>query len=125
MGKAEEEVLKVHNERLQALVQGDISKLDQLVADDVIYTSPTGKVQNKAEIVADLRSGALKVEFIGSVDAMVRIYGDTAVVTYGSTTKFRDKGQDISGPLRATAVYVKRQGHWQLVAQQLTRIVQH
>ncbi len=88
----QDEVRDAHNKRLQALVHGDISALDQLVGEDVIYTSPTGRVQKKADIVSDLRSGALKVESIESDDVELRVYGDTAVVTYGSTTKFQDRG---------------------------------
>jgi ketosteroid isomerase-like protein len=46
----------------------------------------------------------------------VRVYGDTAVVTYRSTDKGNYKGQDISGQVRWTDVFVKQGWRWQLVA---------
>ncbi len=123
--KAEQEVSKVHSERLQALVQGDLAKLDQIVGDDLVYISPTGQVQTKAEVVADRKSGALKVSAIEAEDVQVRVYGETAVVTYRTINKgFLDNGKDFSGQIRATSVYVKRDGRWQLVSQQMTRIAQ-
>ena len=122
---AEQEVKQTHKERLQALINADISKLDKIVGDDLIYISPVGKVQTKAEIVSDLKSGALKVSSIEQGDPNVRIYGNTAVVTYLTTSKFVDNGREYNNQIRSTSVYVKRDGHWQLVSQQMTRVTEH
>jgi ketosteroid isomerase-like protein len=54
----------------------------------------------------------------------VRVYGDMAVATYGSTDKGSYKGKDISGRFRWTDVFVKRNGRWEIVAGQGTRISQ-
>ncbi|HJZ69046.1 MAG TPA: nuclear transport factor 2 family protein [Blastocatellia bacterium] len=123
-GAAEQEVKQTHKERLQALVNADISKLDKIVGDDLIYISPVGKVQTKAEIVSDLKSGALKVSSIEQGDPNVRIFGNTAVVTYLTTSKFVDNGREYNNQIRSTSVYVKRSGHWQLVSQQMTRVTE-
>lgn len=117
------EVLAAHNERVRALVAADIPALDRIIGDDVIYISPTGNVQTKAQIVSDLKSGLLKVSTADSDDVKVRIYGDAAVVTYRSASKFFDNGQQINGALRATSTYIKRGGRWQLVSHQLTRVI--
>src|SRR5215472_14669568 len=121
---AEQEVRQVHRSRLQALVSADLNKLDKIVGDDLIYISPVGKVQTKAEIVSDLKSGALKVSSIEQGDPNVRIYGNTAVVTYLTTSKFVDNGREYNNQIRSTSVYVKRNGHWQLVSQQMTRVAE-
>ncbi len=121
--QVEQEVLAAHKERLRALVSADVATLDRLVSDDLTYTSVAGRVQSKADIVAALESGALRVATADADDVKVRVYADTtAVVTYRSAARFVDRGQNIAGALRATSVYVKRDGRWQLVAQQLTRI---
>ena len=119
---SQQAVLAAHNERLRALVSGDVAALDRIVGDDLISTSPTGKVQTKAQIVSDLKSGALKVSTADTYDVKVRVYGDAAVVTYRSAVNFVDNGQQITGGLRCTSVYIKRGDRWQLVSQQLTRI---
>lgn len=71
---------KTHSERLRALATSNVSTLDQIVGDDLVYISPAGKVQTKAEIVNDLKSGTLKVSSIEPGDMNVRVYGNTAVV---------------------------------------------
>ena len=120
--KAEQEVRKVHSERLRALAKSDVATLDQIVGNDLVYISPVGKVQTKAEIVTDLKSGVLKVSSIEQGDENVRVYGNTAVVTYLTTSKFVDNGKDYNNRIRSTSVYVKRHGRWQLVSQQMTRV---
>lgn len=121
--KAELEVRKVQSDRLKALAMSDISKLDQIVGNDLIYISPVGKVQTKADIVNDLKTGALKVSSIEPVEMTVRVYGNTAVVNYMTVSKFVDNGKNYDNQIRSTSVYVKRQGRWQLVSQQMTRVI--
>ena len=118
----EQEVLAAHSERLRALVSGDVATLNRLLSDDLTYTSVAGRVQSKAEIIADVKSGALKVTTADANDVKVRVYAATAVLNYRSAARFVDNGQNIAGALQATSVYVKRDGRWQIVAQQLTRI---
>ncbi len=120
--KAEQEVRKVHDQRLRALAKSDVAALDRIVGEDLVYVSPVGKVQTKADIVADLKSGALKVSSIVQGDEKVRIYGNTAVVNYLTTSKFKDNGLVYDNQIRSTSVYVKRHGRWELVSQQMTRV---
>ena len=51
---------------------------------------------------------------------MVRLYGDTAVITGAATIGLR--GQAAPFTLRYTLVYVKREGQWRMVAWQSTRL---
>ena len=122
--KAEQEVKKVHDQRLRALAHSDVASLDTIVGEDLVYVSPVGKVQAKADIVADLKSGALKVSSIAQGDEKVRVYGDVAVVNYTTTSKFMDNGKAYDNQIRSTSVYLKRHGRWELVSQQMTRVAQ-
>ena len=119
---AEQEVKKVHDHRLRALASGDVAALDRIVGEDLIYVSPTGKLQGKGSIVTDLKSGALKVSSVAQGDEKVRVFGETAVVNYVTSSRFVDNGNDYDTQIRCTSVYVKRQGRWQLVSQQMTRV---
>jgi Ketosteroid isomerase homolog len=71
-----------------------------------------------------VKSGDLKIESSTNEDMKVQVHGDTAVVTYRSTDKGNYKGNDLSGQYRWTDVFVKRNGRWQIVAGQGTRIMQ-
>jgi ketosteroid isomerase-like protein len=48
----------------------------------------------------------------------VRVYGKTAVMTGQFTAKGTFKGKNIDVRERYTAVWVKQNGRWQLVAEQ-------
>jgi len=123
-GKTEEEIQELHNKLIQAQLNSDIAALDLIMADDHIFTNPLGVVQTKAQRLAEIQSGSRKLEVFSVTDVQVRVYGDTAVVTSRAMLKGQRQGQDISGQFRGIDVYVKKQGRWQVVAAQATRIAQ-
>lgn len=122
-GKVEQELIKLEHEWADAVVRGDIAVLDRIEADDLIVTDPDGKVSNKAQGLADIKSGAFKVESIKLDDMKVQAYWDTAVVTGRTTMKGQYNSRDSSGQYRWTDVFVKRQGRWQVVATHASQIV--
>ena len=121
-GSAEQEVLKANKEYGEAFVRGDAAAYDRFLADDYIYTNPTGGVADKARMMKEIKSGDMKLESGQDDDVRVRVYGDTAVVTGLWTAKGQHKGNAFNNKERYTAVYVKRGGRWQVVAEQLTNV---
>ncbi len=120
----EQAIRQLVKERDQAIQRGDMAAIDRIYADDYISTGALGTVRTKAQVIEDLKSGALKIESITSDEINVRAHGDTAIVTGRTTTKGQDKGRDISGQNRFTQVYLKRNGRWQIVAFHFSRIGQ-
>ena len=55
-------------------------------------------------------------------DETVHVYGNTAVVTSTADVKGTNKGADISGTYQASRVWVKRNGKWQQVLFQSTKV---
>jgi ketosteroid isomerase-like protein len=123
-GNAEQALLQIEQELLDALLKGDTSAGERHLADTFVFTGPDGAVQDKARLIADMKSGDLKIESSTNEDMKVQVHGDAAVVTYRSTDKGSYKGNDLSGQYRWTDMFVKRNGRWQLVAGQGTRIMQ-
>ena len=121
-GNTEQAIRQLVSELDNAQQQHDTATLDRIWADDLTFTNPAGEVLTKAQRLASRKSGETKSESFRSDDVQVRLYGDTAVVTSRATVKGQRQGQDIGGQFRITSVYVKRQGRWQLVAGQATRI---
>jgi ketosteroid isomerase-like protein len=107
----------------KAIEQKDLAALDRLRADDYTFVNPYGQQQTKADRLRLLQSGELKVEAISYDQIATRIYGDTAVVVARSTVHGSRVQDDISSQRRVTSVFVRRNGHWQVVAQQSTIIV--
>jgi ketosteroid isomerase-like protein len=112
----EQELKKLEMQYADAEVKKDVAVIGRLLADDYTLTDPDGIVITKAQTIADLKSGQDAVSSSAYSDMKVRIYGDTAVVTYVEKGKETYKGRDISGTRRWTDVWVKRGGSWQCVA---------
>ena len=112
----EQAVMGIERELLNAILKGDASASERYLADTYVFTGPDGTVENKAQAIADIKSGDLKLQSASLDGAKVQVYGDTAVVTYSSNDKGTYKGKDISGKTRWTDVFVHHNGRWQLVA---------
>jgi uncharacterized protein (TIGR02246 family) len=118
-----EAIKQLEAERNKALVAGDVAAIDRLYSDD--YTSAVGSTfRTKPEVLADLKSGTLKLEASSNDETNVRVYGNTAVVTGKTTSKVTDRGADTSGQSYFTRVYVNQNGRWRLVANHSSRVTQ-
>jgi hypothetical protein len=120
---AVEGIKRLEAERNKALVAGDTAAIDRLYSDD--YTSAVGSTfRTKPDVLADLKSGALKLEASSNDETNVRVYGNTAVVTGKTTSKVHDRGSDTNGQAYFTRVYVNQNGRWRLVANHSSRVTQ-
>jgi ketosteroid isomerase-like protein len=121
-GGAEEEVKRLLEEYSEALLRRDIGVLERIWADDFTFTNPMGSVLSKAQRIANIKSSATSLTSVTVNDQDVRAYGDAVVATNRITLEGRYSGQEGSGQYRTLGVWVKRQGRWQMVALQMTRI---
>jgi ketosteroid isomerase-like protein len=115
-GDVERSVMQIEQELVKGLMAGDASMFERYLSETYIFTAPDGVVTDKAQTIADIKSGDLKFQSSKLDNMKVQAYGDTAIATYGSTDKGSYKGKDISGLFRWTDVFVKRNGRWQIVA---------
>jgi ketosteroid isomerase-like protein len=120
--EAEEELLKVEKEFAQAIVSNDLEGIGRIVADEWIIIDANGDIVERTRFFEVIKSGALTHDLMESEDFRVRVYGDGAVVTGLTRTKGKFMGQEFSTQERATDVFVKRDGRWQCVLTQLTRL---
>ena len=120
--RSEREVLAANAAFDRAIVSRDAGAYSRLLADDFIFTSADGKVSNKQKEVDRVRSGGLTFTTGKSDDVRVKVYGNTAVVTGRFTAGGKNEGRDFTFVERYTAVFVKRNGNWQMVAEQATEI---
>ncbi len=106
-----------------ALVQGDASSLEDVLADDFLLIDVmSGSEVPKAAMLDVLRSGQLKFHSIQPAEARVRRYGATAVITGRTEMKMSFDGNAIEARSRYTHVFVEEDGRWRMVAAQGTQI---
>ena len=117
---AEQAVRQVEDRRVKAIIDDDFAALDVILADDLTYAHSSGVLDTKASYLEALKSGKTKYLTFDRTPSVVRLYGDTAVITGTATLSLR--GQAAPFSLRYTLVYVRRDGQWRMVAWQSTRL---
>jgi ketosteroid isomerase-like protein len=114
------QIVELERASKDAILHRDAGFSERTLADDYVAISPLGQIINKSETVNARKSGQLKYESFDITDMVVRVYGNTAVVTARADVRGRDLGEDFGGPYRFTRVWVRRNGHWQTVSYQAT-----
>ena len=99
-----------------ANLKGDAATLGTIFADNFISTDGEGKVQTKAEVLAEVKSGDIKYQTSRAEDMKVFLYGDTGIVSGRWTAKFVEKGKNVDIVDRFTDTWVRQNGQWRCVA---------
>ena len=124
----EAEVIKLEREWADANKTHNAEAARRIVADDAVIVYPDGNVGTKAIEVQTIESGAITADSFEMVDPKVTVINaDSAFVTGRSVIKSgkdatTKKSIDISGEYRFLDVYRRRDGKWQVVASQATKI---
>lgn len=117
------DLARLENDWAVAVQRRDGAFLEQLYADDYLFTDQDGVVWTKAQDIGNATSGALRFDAFRLEDLKVHPLGEVAaVVTGANTIKASFKGKDISGTYRFSDTFVKRDGRWQVVATQSTLV---
>lgn len=114
------EIVDMERQSKDATLHRDADFTQRTLAEDYVAITPLGQVTTKQDAISARKSGQLRYESLNVTDMVVRLYGDTAVVTARADVKGRQLGEDFSGPYRYTRVWVRRNGRWQTVSYQAT-----
>ena len=114
------QIVDMERQAKEASLRRDADFSLRTLAEDYVAITPLGQVTTKQETISARRSGQLRYESMNITDMVVRLYGDTAVVTARADVKGHQLGEDFSGPYRYTRVWVRRNGQWRTVSYQAT-----
>ena len=121
--KSAEPALEADKLRRAAMISADIEKISALVADELVYTHSSGKVDDKKSLLDAIRSGSLDYEKIEPRNTVVRAKGGTVVVTGLVSIAVKAPDGLKAFDARFTAVHMRnKEGNWQLMAWQTTRL---
>jgi hypothetical protein len=123
--EAEKEALcATERERLRALREADMVVAVRLHADDYQLISPRGETWSKREYLDAIATHALHYwEFAPISPVAARVSDQMAAVRYRCTIEVSGPGGNRDrGMFWHTDLYEKRDGHWQAVWSQATRI---
>jgi ketosteroid isomerase-like protein len=99
---SKKEVTAAQNALHQAVLAGDVKKLESLLDESFIWTHRAGQQQTRKELLAQLRSGELKYSKLETSNVTVAVYGDAAVVR-GASTRQRSAIPEGFAPIGAPA----------------------
>jgi len=107
----------------QAILEGDVAELTRIWTDDYTFINPQSALVTRAQRLTNIASGNTNVAVIDNErEITVRVYGDMAVVQNLSTLRGTFSGAPTDTDLRGTFVWVRRDGRWRLVTNQLTPV---
>jgi Domain of unknown function (DUF4440) len=115
-------VIELDRKRMQAMSDKDLATLDELLADDLIYTHSSARVDSKQSLIANMKSGATVYSSIEPSEVKAQDLGDAVVLTGVAWIKVASQGKQLDFGVRFTDAYAKRGGRWQMVAWQSTRL---
>ena len=121
---AESEIKALELRLPELIVQAAWDEYAKHLASDFLHTRDNGQVENKEETMAALRDLKRKIIVMEMepADLLIHTYGDTAVASAKFTIRVREAVQVKSRVTRQTDVFVKRDGQWLMVAEQVTDI---
>ncbi len=111
--------LKACEERWEgSFVNHDISAIEQLVAEDFVGTSSSGKLGNKSTMISEARKDKNVYTSAVSGDMIVHSFGPNIAVVTGIARESgkTPAGKAFSHDYRFTDTWVERNGEWQCVA---------
>lgn len=118
----EKELTALEDQWSDAYVKGDVAVLERIEADDIVQIDADGNLFTKADDIAEVKAGIYKVKSWTREEMTVRPYGDTAVINGVARTQGTYKGKDFDSRSRGTDTWMKKDGRWQCVSGQSTRI---
>jgi ketosteroid isomerase-like protein len=120
---AETELKALEQQWLDAYVKGDTAFLKTLEAEDWTFVDSDGTTLTKAQDIKELGDKTFVCKSASVSDVKVKTMGDnyayvTGVVKMAGT--YKDK--DFSGDFRAVDVFERKDGKWQALYSQITKV---
>ena len=106
----------------RAIAQRDTRRVSDLLADDWVLVSGAGKIKTKTDVLAEMVLPELEFQAIDTRDVMVRVWGDTAVITGTVHQRYRLRGKQTDVTLRYTDTWTRSGDSWRQVSGHATRL---
>jgi ketosteroid isomerase-like protein len=115
-------VKQVGQDMGDAMVAGDIDKLNQIYADDFATVGSSGKLITKQNLLSDFGSFHDKLEWFELGPTDVQVFGDVAVAQGSVKEKRSRNGKDTSGQFVWMDLLKNRAGRWAVVRSASARL---
>ncbi len=115
-------VLKLHEAKFRWMVNKRLDSLNNILDERVQYVHSNGWVQNKKEVIEDIRSGKLAMTNVKVSEAKARVYKGFVIVNGKGVFSIVMDSKPLDIVLLYTEVYAKRQNGWLLVSRHANKL---
>lgn len=115
-------IIELDKKRMDATGQKDIATLNELIADDLVYTHSSARQDTKQSLIAAMQSGQTVYTSVVPSEVKAQDCGNAVVLTGIARISVLSNGKPNSFGVRFTDVYANRNGKWQMVVWQSTRL---
>lgn len=123
-GAADPEIVALEAELRRAQLEADVGTLDRLIADELLFTGPDGRLGTKAEDLAAHASGVLRFREHEPEELRVRRIGaDVAITSLRTRLAVELGGRIVRGTYRYLRVWAREDGRsWRVVGGQVSEV---
>ena len=122
-GSFEQEVLNANREYLEAYGRRDVAALDRLLADEFTIRGRYGRYESKARRLETVASPDLEFISVDSISTSVAADENAGEVSGRAVVHGSRSGRDFtSPPYGFTRRFERRDGRWQVVSVEVSRI---
>lgn len=115
-------IIDLDRKRMTAMAEKDIRTLNEVIADDLVYTHSSARLDTKQSLIGNMESGSTVYTSVVPSNVKAQDCGDTVVLTGECRISVTSGGRPNSFGVRFTDVYANKGGKWQMVAWQSTRL---
>lgn len=122
MSENGDRIIALDKERMQAMADKDIAKLNNLLCKDLIYTHSSARMDTKQSLIGAMESGATVYTSVEPSEVVAQDLGDAVVLTGIAQISIVANGNPNSFGVRFTDVYQNQNGSWRMVTWQSTKL---
>ena len=116
-------LVDIEQQLTKLILAGDRDGYSAFLADDWSVINTDGNILTKDQVLREMFvTGQRQIDAIAVDDVKVRPLGDVAIVTGRTIASGKLRGATVTATLRFTDVFARRDGRWQIVASQGTRV---
>lgn len=111
-----DEIRQVEQRLRAAMLAGDVTALDALIDDTLMFIGPDSRVYAKDDDLENYRSGRQTISRIDVKELRIETHGDTAVAMVLADMAGGFLGHGFDGTFRYLRTWSRASGQWQIIA---------
>lgn len=115
-------VMDLDRQRMAAMGNKDTATLEKLIADDLIYVHSSARLDTKTTLIGAMTAGTTVYASVEPSNVSAQDLGSAVVLTGEASIKVTSNGTPMAFRVRFADVWANRNGNWQMVTWQSTKL---